>query len=760
MTRVGPMLSRVRTGSGEPLLSRARSNLAARDSNKRALRRGLRVALVVPVTLAALTNLPWISQGALFGVFACLSLLTFADFGGDLRKRALSYVATTAAGIPLVAIGAFAGQSLWSSVLMMAAVSMLVGMVAVLRGPVTSAQSVLLLGTVVALTTSSPDLALVDTIAWTIGGLIATAAAVSLWPAQSNRGIRRGLADTLDAVADAVSARWGSDVDPVALEQARERLHDVLETLHDYYDGDLARPSGATSSERALAELVDEVSRLRYMQKWEDLTHHKDPELLASSQSLAAIVDESLRRCADRLRGGHEPISTRRLLDARIRNLTDVTDWLESETGSRPATSLRQQIDDMFPLRITNVVAARISDQTIALRPQPEDESAEPDGPTVRAEPPSKRQRLRTHASWESPWFRNALRTAVALSVSIAVAKSLTVEHPFWIVLGTLSALRFDALGTGRTARQALVGTAAGVLVSVGLILVIGPDPRIWWVIFPVALFLAAYTPGTFSLAVGQGAFSLVVIVLFSIVGPARLETATARVFDVGLGLAISLLVSLLLWPRGVVQTLNKRFSEAMTAACDLYVAAVDWMAGGAIDDRLLADFQRRSYMALDRATEALDLSIAQRPPEAIDLSQWTLFSNTVAHVDFASRLTTPAVAMVRTRGADKAVPDALVGPMLSGANDVRHRLTQVAQHWGSDRSIDEPRTGPEEADTTEFVVSPAVVDQRRAIDGYLAGPSDWQGIGGDPRPVVIIWLTDWAAMLDRGAQVLERAIR
>ena len=92
----------------------------------------------------------------------------------------------------------------------------------------------------------------------------------------------------------------------------------------------------------------------------------------------------------------------------------------------------------------------------------------------------------------------------MALSISIAVAKSVTLEHPFWIVLGTLSALRFDALGTGRTARQALIGTGAGVLVGAILILFFGPDPQLWWLVFPAVLFLAAYTPGTFSLAIGR----------------------------------------------------------------------------------------------------------------------------------------------------------------------------------------------------------------------------------------------------------------
>ena len=56
-----------------------------------ALLRGLRVALVVPLTLFALTHLPWVWQGALFGVFACLSLLVFADFTGSLPRRTAAY---------------------------------------------------------------------------------------------------------------------------------------------------------------------------------------------------------------------------------------------------------------------------------------------------------------------------------------------------------------------------------------------------------------------------------------------------------------------------------------------------------------------------------------------------------------------------------------------------------------------------------------------------------------------------------------------
>ena len=137
-----------------------------------------------------------------------------------------------------------------------------------------------------------------------------------------------------------------------------------------------------------------------------------------------------MRACSVRLRGGHDPLSSKRLSVIRAQNLSDVADWLDSHSAD--VTAKRQQIDDMFPLRITNLVTTRVTDQTISLDPRPGDEPADREGfgaASIQIKPRSKRQRLRAHLSWESPWFRNALRSAVALSISIAVAKSVTLEH-------------------------------------------------------------------------------------------------------------------------------------------------------------------------------------------------------------------------------------------------------------------------------------------------------------------------------------------
>ena len=742
------------------MLTKLRSWLRSKDPDHRALRRGSRVAIAVPLTLAILLNLPWVSQGALMGAFACLSGLVFADFGGPLRQRFFAYMVTTLAGIPLIAIGAFAGQQRWTAVVAMAAVAMVVGMLAVLRGLIAAAQSVLLLSMVLALTASTPALVLPDLASWCLGGLAAACAAVFLWPSQPNLPIPGLIADVLDAVADASDVRWVTRGTHEELMSARDRVNTAIVALHAKYDGNLLRPSGITNADRALAELVDEVSRLRYLQRWEDVAEHKDPQVVEMTAHLCSRISDALRACAGRLRGSKQPLSSAAIFDIRTENLDQTADWLAEHRHNHSPGYLREQIEDTFPVRVTTLITSRITDQTIAVKPRPGDETSDP--PSVLATaaegPPTAVERLRMHLSWNSPWFRSAVRSAVALSLSIAVAKSVSLQHPFWIVLGTLSALRFDALGTGRTAKQALIGTTAGVALSAVCIQLFGGNQVIWWILFPIALFWAAYTPGTLSFAVGQAGFSFVVIVMFSILSPVRLDTAAARLIDVVLGLAISLVVSLLMWPRGVVETLYTRLREAMQAACDYYVASADWMAGGAVNDRLLAEYKSASESALDRAQEALDLSIAQRPPKAVALQRWTALANTVHHVDFASRLMPQAVGIIRLRGDQTPLPIQLSGPLMAGANNAREELMAATNAWCDLQPAfdDDSTAGGFDGALPEFETAPTVRDLRQAIDDYLATPDDWHGTGSDPRPVVATWLTDWTALFDRSAQVLR----
>lgn len=720
------------------------------------MRRAARAAIILPATLFAAMQIPWLEGGSLLAAFSCLAQTLFADFGGPLKRRFIAYVATTAAGVPLIIVGALAGTNVYASVAAAFIVAMVVGLLAVLRGVVAAAQTVLLLALVLALTAVSPEHLWPSALSWVFGGLVAATAAVTMWPLMTAMPIRRGIADVLAAIADACEARWVSH-DGAALSAARKGSTEALAALHEKYDGNLLRPSGVTDADRALAELVDEAGRLRYLQRWEDVSGDHDPHLRQIMARECERVVASLRACAERLRGSHKPLSSQPLFDLRTKNLDEMSQWLEDHRETRDSTHLREQLDDAFPLRITTLVATRITDLTIMAGPERGDELATIPGEQRPAtlRPSSRRQRLQSQLSWESPWFRNSVRTAVGLAISVGVAKSVSLEHPFWIVLGTLSALRFDALGTGRRAWQALLGTTLGVAFSAVVLTVVGSNEGVWWALLPVAVFAAAYTPGTTSFLLGQAAFSFVVIVLFSIIEPSGRSLAEARWFDVVLGLGISLLVSVLIWPRGVVDTLYRRLQQAMADACDFYVATTDWLADGAIDGRLLHGFNQRSQQSLDIARETVDLAIAQRPPQAIAVQQWTAIANTIRHVDFAARLAPPARETVARRGDDRPIPMPLVGPLLACTNDVRDRLTAAAETWSS---VPDPQVY--DSSLPDFTTADSVLTLRSAIDTYLQQPSDWTGTGPDPRPAIVTWLADWTALFDRSAQVLGRAER
>ena len=55
------------------------------------------------------------------------------------------------------------------------------------------------------------------------------------------------------------------------------------------------------------------------------------------------------------------------------------------------------------------------------------------------------------HASLRSVWLQNSVRGAVALAIAVFIAQRFGLQHAFWVVLGTLSVLRSNALGTGRS---------------------------------------------------------------------------------------------------------------------------------------------------------------------------------------------------------------------------------------------------------------------------------------------------------------------
>ena len=121
-----------------------------------------------------------------------------------------------------------------------------------------------------------------------------------------------------------------------------------------------------------------------------------------------------------------------------------------------------------------------------------------------------------------------------------------------------LSVLRSNALATGRTAVQAVGGTVAGFLIVLVFFGIFDAGTTAEWVALPVASFLAAYAPSAISFVVGQASFTVAIVLLFDIIDPEGWRTGVVRVEDIAIGAAVSLVVGLLLWPRGAVGMLRR----------------------------------------------------------------------------------------------------------------------------------------------------------------------------------------------------------
>src|SRR5207253_6490845 len=165
--------------------------------------------------------------------------------------------------------------------------------------------------------------------------------------------------------------------------------------------------------------------------------------------------------------------------------------------------------------------------------------------------------------------------------IAVYIAQRTGLQHGFWVVLGTLSVLRSNALGTGWSILSALAGTAVGIVLGAGLVIAIGTHELVLWAVLPVAVLLAAYAPRAISFAAGQAGFTVVLFVLFNLIQPSGWEVGVVRIEDVAIGFAISLGVGLLFWPRGATTLVRENLASAYARSADYLVATAHQLVVG-----------------------------------------------------------------------------------------------------------------------------------------------------------------------------------
>jgi uncharacterized membrane protein YccC len=526
------------------------------------------------------------------------------EFSGSARTRLLAYLGLGCVGALLVTVGTLCSRTPWLGAAAMAVVGFFVLFAGAISGYFAAGSTAAILTFVLPVTIPAANSAIPDRLeGWGLAVGAGICAVMFLWPSHRRSDLRRGASSSLIAVADLM------DAVPEEFAERAQRARGAVDDLGRRLLGTQHRPTGPTGPTAALASLPDELDWLLSFLAPPADEQGLGPACQEDAEALtagAAVV----RAGADRLDGGDAEPDFQRLDHARDAVARALMRRLPELPTDVPTDTLPGALDTSFRIRAATYSARQVAAYALVAAggDAPELEHLDVARPqTARHALEATEQLAVEHASIGSVWFQNSIRGAIGLAIAVFIAQRAGLQHGFWVVLGTLSVLRSNALGTGRSIVDALVGTAIGIVVGALVVIAIGTHEPVLWAVLPVAILVAAYAPRAISFAAGQAGFTVVLFILFNIIQPVGWSVGVVRVEDVAIGFAISLGVGLLFWPRGAAGLLRGDLATAYECAVD-YVAAAARLVIGSGD----ADDVRRAERAVDSALHRLDDAFRQ----------------------------------------------------------------------------------------------------------------------------------------------------
>jgi uncharacterized membrane protein YccC len=599
------------------------SVLRVRDPGLASLRRAARVAVVVPVLAAVAQPITGAPSSSAFAVFGSFALLGLADFGGPMWPRARAYAGAVVIGGGLVALGSAASNATWSAVLATAVVAFVVTFLGLFGGYLRAGQTAMLLAFIVAVSIPLPASGLADVLprlaGWGLAGAVATVTGTLLWPRHTRTQLRQRAADASRALG-LLAAQPAS---PERLGEAR----DAVSRARRAYDTAPLRPSGPARRDRAMVGLmIDLEQALRFAERF--ARRSRRPGVNEEEVLLDEMARTLVGTAAVLVAGASQP-DLGAVDRARAAYLDAVDRWAGGcLRAGEEAGSVLDALSASSELRVLAYATLAIAVEAsviagLVVRGLP--------APFPHWHPPAAGaaswlartlSSLRAQLRPGGVWFLNSLRAMLALSLAVLATRFVRLDHSFWVVFGTLSVLRSNALSTGRSAVQAILGTAVGVLVASLLTVGIGTNRTALYVVLPIAAFVAAYVPTVVSYLVGQAAFTLFVVLLFDILQPQGWTIGLVRLEDVALGILVSLVAAALFWPRGARGQLRTALAGLYRANASTLGAAFGYLMG----DRPEADVDAgRAAVSreLDRAGEAFDAFLTERGTRKLPTITW-----------------------------------------------------------------------------------------------------------------------------------------
>ena len=642
--------------------------------------RAVRTTLVMPTLFAITSQVVGNPQMATFAAFGSFATLLLVAFGGGWRDKLVAHAGLALAGSVLLTIGTLVSSSTLLAAIVTVPVAFAVFFAGVI-GPNAAAGAIAALLPYVLPAASPGTISMIpDRLAgWLLASVVGTAAVLLLSPPSPGDKLKRAASKLASELVSELEAMLRGDAQQEQLEACIAAKHELL----SQFNSTPYRPTGLGAADQALANAVELLEWCTSLvvdsvRERSDLSDAPDDE-----RELLAVGAQVLRDAGTLIGGGDARPDLERLEECRMRSIGRLGDQPLPDADFREVAQISFHAHaiavTILAIGADAVVAAGVADpEWIA------EQGARWFGASTFDPPPRRLSEASQaagyalrHASVRSVWFINSLRASVAIAAAVAIADLSSVQHGFWVVLGTLSVLRTNAGSTGSTALRALAGTLAGFVIGGALIVAIGTNTAVLWAALPVAVFVAAYSPGTAPFAVGQAAFTVTIAVLFNLLAPVGWRVGVVRIEDVAIGCAVSFAVGILFWPRGVASVVGDDLADAYRTGAMYLTQAVEWVSGLAVQTPDGATAAVTAGVRLDDALRGLLAEQGTKHVRKEDL--WRLVGGSLR-----LRLTAHAVA---------GLPH-LDGAATEGSRAVLIERTAMLQAWYDNLAahVDRPR--------------------------------------------------------------------
>jgi uncharacterized membrane protein YccC len=635
------------------------------------------IATVLPLgadLLLGLGGATWMSLGGFNGALA--------DKGGAYRTRALTIGAVTVCGALAVLLGSLASNQVALSIPLCFAVALAAGLARVwgAAGVSIGGASLSTFAIALAVPTGSVLEAFQRAGFAIVGGLVAMAIALVLWPLRPFRPVRRAVASSYRALArytddvaryhrsESAGGRSELPAGSAAVRAALEEARGVLARMRR------GRP-GTSGREEQLVVLGEAVDQLfgHVVAVGETIdTIPAGARLVgpdaAVSDALAAAA-ASARALADavELERDPPPVSIEWSGDALRRSLPagNATDADGAHAHYHQAAAILDRAAQFAGMAATTVSVLDSG------RAAPAESRAT--AVDIADEPASPFDTLRAILAPDSLILRYALRVAVVTTIAVAIAELTHVKRGYWMTITVIVILQPYTGATTHRALQRVIGTVLGALLTAALGALFH-DPRA--VLVLAFLFAAACVA---LLPVNYAAYSIFLTPTFVLLAEASAgdwHLAWTRVVNTLLGGALALAGSRLLWPSPEWKRLPGYMAAALRANRD-YLGCVVELFGDrshAAGERIRAT-RRHIGLASVNAEESFQRLLGEFDGATEALSPLMTF------LTYTRRLTasTAALALARhTASGDADDAERALGPFMRRAAAVLDDLADA----------------------------------------------------------------------------------